>query len=356
MISPDDPRLTAYASGDLPPDEVARFEAELAQDPAARAHVDELRALQTELTASFAAEPVEPVEHTTPAEPIPFAEPAGWRLAYYSMPLAIAASVALVVAAMVVPTVGKVRESATRSVASSNLRQIGQACLIYASDNQDTLPVATDVWNFAAHVARGGGLNDATIWTFGADPANAFSGMSISTVLTSDHAEILPSFKKLIPAYAVPLGTIKANMPPTIPIAWTRGLRADGTWSTHSPYGTSGGHIVFLGGNVHFYRDVKNELVRFSDGAPTSNILEALPPGTLIGEYVPSVEEEKKWARSLRFQKTASSARKWALPALWCLTLLVLLVQAIRGRWSFSLVLWFLVLSGLLALLIPTVC
>lgn len=41
--------------------------------------------------------------------------------------------------------VSPVRESARRSVASSNLRQIGQASLIYASERRDKLPEAENI-------------------------------------------------------------------------------------------------------------------------------------------------------------------------------------------------------------------
>jgi len=51
----DDPRLTAYALGELPPDEAAAVERVLATDPAARAHVDAVRGLATDLEAGFAA-------------------------------------------------------------------------------------------------------------------------------------------------------------------------------------------------------------------------------------------------------------------------------------------------------------
>jgi type II secretory pathway pseudopilin PulG len=300
MISPDDYRLTAYASGDLPPEEAARFETELASDPAAREHVAQLRALQSELGAVFTAEAAaEDVEENEASRVVEFpqekeATKQPWRLPDWFAPFAVAACLVLMAGAVVLPTVGKVRETANRTVASSNLRQIGQAALIYASDHKDKLPVVDNVWDYAAALARDGGLNDATIWVTGNDSANANQGGRLSTVLTSDRAVLDPVFRELKPSWAVPLGEITANMPATTPIAWTRGLKADGTWSKHSPYGTDGGHIVFLGGNVQWYRnlaDKGSQLVRFDGKGSTSNILEALPPGTRIGEYVPTEGE-----------------------------------------------------------------
>ncbi|MDB6169612.1 MAG: von Willebrand factor [Verrucomicrobia bacterium] len=55
-ISPDDPRLTAYALGEMDEGERAAFEAALADDPAGRAMVDEIRATAAQLSAALAAE------------------------------------------------------------------------------------------------------------------------------------------------------------------------------------------------------------------------------------------------------------------------------------------------------------
>lgn len=46
-----------------------------------------------------------------------------------------------ILAAIIIPTVGKVRQSARTSVCVSNLRQIGAGLFAYASDNRDSLPV-----------------------------------------------------------------------------------------------------------------------------------------------------------------------------------------------------------------------
>ncbi|MDR1281180.1 MAG: DUF1559 domain-containing protein [Opitutaceae bacterium] len=45
-----------------------------------------------------------------------------------------------ILAAIIIPTVGKVRESARRAQCVSNLRQVGMAILAYAGDNKDKLP------------------------------------------------------------------------------------------------------------------------------------------------------------------------------------------------------------------------
>lgn len=52
----EDPILTAYALGALPPLEAAAVEARLSSDPAARAFVEEMRALSGELAQEMAEE------------------------------------------------------------------------------------------------------------------------------------------------------------------------------------------------------------------------------------------------------------------------------------------------------------
>jgi Ca-activated chloride channel family protein len=63
-LSPGDPRLTAYALGELGGDERVAVEAALRQDPALRAAVEEIRALAGQIEAAFAgtagSEPAQP--------------------------------------------------------------------------------------------------------------------------------------------------------------------------------------------------------------------------------------------------------------------------------------------------------
>ncbi len=49
-----------------------------------------------------------------------------------------------ILAAILIPTVGAVRQSAQASACAANLRQIGMAVLAFAQDNRDTLPAGRD--------------------------------------------------------------------------------------------------------------------------------------------------------------------------------------------------------------------
>jgi type II secretory pathway pseudopilin PulG len=189
-----------------------------------------------------------------------------------------------ILTAILIPTVGKVRATALRTADGSNLRQIGQAALVYAIDHDGACPplmlsadgqaegnTPATIHAVAAALARDGGLNDATMWLAGADRNVT------RPVLSADRASVDEDFE-LETAFAWDFATgVHIAMPPTTPIAWTRGLREDGTWGADGVYGPEGGHIMFLGGNVQFFRDlISTPLVR-PDGTTTSNILETLP-------------------------------------------------------------------------------
>lgn len=69
-----------------------------------------------------------------------------------------------VLAAIIIPVVGKVRMSANKSTCATNLRQIGVAMGTYSADNRDGLPgydLITDDWTTSYGLNRGAG---ATYW------------------------------------------------------------------------------------------------------------------------------------------------------------------------------------------------
>lgn len=176
------------------------------------------------------------------------------------------------------------------------IRMIAQASLIYAHENREQLPGtdADSIFDVARLLARDGGLNDASIWFSEADGGGSATDKRLTTVLDHSRSALHPLFTTqdaIAFDYVTRLTTL---MPANTPIAWTRGLREDGTWGEDGVYGTAGGFIVFLGGNVRTYRDLTSdgEQLFRPDGTRTSNILEAIPskarvvgsgPGTLHG-------------------------------------------------------------------------
>lgn len=193
----------------------------------------------------------------------------------------------------------------------SGLRQIAQSSLISAYDNRDVYmeSKAADIWDLATLLARYADLNDASCWVSKVDPANPdpIDARSIRILLPrqAPNTPLLPNpdFRQVRPSVAVVLGPITHATPATTPLAWTRGLQSDGTWAAHSPYGTQGGFIVFKDASVRSFTDLKKDggqLIRFDGKGNTSNILEALPPGSRISEYEPTPAEKKAWSKPSR--------------------------------------------------------
>ena len=101
-----------------------------------------------------------------------------------------------ILAAIIIPTVGAVREKAQRAVDGNNLREIIKAAQIYAGDNNDRLPdpravpAATMTANPQSHlwpgiIARNNILTDATFYFSKSDPF--FNGVyPISIISTTD--------------------------------------------------------------------------------------------------------------------------------------------------------------------------
>lgn len=266
-----------------------------------------------------------------------------------------------------VPSFGGI--AAKRVSDGSNLRQIGQASLIYAQLHNDQLPQADDIWDYAGLLAEAKIIESASLWLSHSDPAthgdfrrDLDSAIILVPAQTGMPRRLTTEFRKLKPSWAVALGTLTTRMPPTTPIAWTRGLQPDGTWATHSPYGSEGGYIVFIGGNVGFYRDLKSgdELVRFDGTGITSNILEALPPGTRIGEYRPTPEEQSSWSRTNRWEQQIETLDDYTpqigLAMLWAGFIgvsIYRLKKRIPG--ALTILLWPLVITVILAVCIPTI-
>ncbi len=219
-----------------------------------------------------------------------------------------------------------------------NVRTIGQAVIAYGNEHDVFQPEALrDIYSFAAELARYG-LKAPSDWLSRADPATELYGEQPTTILTpGSRTEIDPRFQGAPLAIAValyPSGTRIQKMPATTPVAWTRGLRSDGTWAPDSPLGRDvGGVIVFIGGNLERYRAIDGRLVSFS-GHLTSNILDTLPPGTRVSEFVPSPEMS---------QRIVAAHRVFASR----------LLHEARGRRAWALLMFALALVGAVALTSP---
>jgi hypothetical protein len=200
------------------------------------------------------------------------------------------ALIGIILAIMVPTTCGC---NTHKSIEGTNLRTIGQAMIAAENDHPGVLSSYSppDIYALAAQLARSG-MNGPDLWLSKIDANNPFPSDPPKSILADPVANgtraINPKFQGLPLAIAVALfapGTDITQLPPTTPLAWTRGLQPDGMWSkTSAPYGDSGGFIVFVGGNLEKYSAIDGKLVKFGTTQPTSDIREALPPGTRISE------------------------------------------------------------------------
>jgi prepilin-type N-terminal cleavage/methylation domain-containing protein len=193
-----------------------------------------------------------------------------------------------ILAALIFPTVGKVRETAQRTVDANNLREIVKAAHIYAADNNDRLPDPQNpgavtggqgplLW--AGILAQRGILTDPAFY-FAKNDA-LFSGTYPSAIVTpADHTQLDPSFTTDRVLSFELVGGLRMGDPATTPVAFTRGLLAAGTWDpANGTYKAIGGHIAFLGGSVQFFSntsDSANQLT-LNSGRKGSSVLQALP-------------------------------------------------------------------------------
>jgi prepilin-type N-terminal cleavage/methylation domain-containing protein len=194
-----------------------------------------------------------------------------------------------ILAAIIIPTVGKVRETAQRTVDANNLREIAKAAMVYAGDNNDrlpdpqtlaaTFPGSVAVHRFPAALARHGILTDPSFYFAKNDPL--FSGTYPTAILTpgnSQRNQVDPDFSTGRYLAWEFVGGLKMGDPATTPIAYTRGLNADGTWDAAAGvYKDAGGYIAFLGGNVTFYPSAAGKLTSNGSNQMVADIRQAVP-------------------------------------------------------------------------------
>ena len=209
-----------------------------------------------------------------------------------------------ILAAIIIPTVGKVRETAQRTVDANNLREIAKAAMIYAGDNNDrlpdpqalaaTFPGSAAVHRFPAALARHGVLTDPSFYFARNDPF--FNGTYPAAILAqgdSQRNQLDPEFTTGRYLAWEFVGGLKMGDPATTPIAYTRGLTASGTWAAEAGvYHDTGGYVAYLGGNVVFYPSVEGRLTSNASNQAVDDIRQAVPfnsasPARLYGTPPP---------------------------------------------------------------------
>ena len=198
-----------------------------------------------------------------------------------------------ILAAILIPAVGKVREVANKSKSSSNMRSIAVSYATYSTSggrvrtltkakmDSDADVSFSDVAGVAQFLAKQSDLTDASIWIIGSDPAVAAYEQLLPAIVgyrnQQNAFQTSPEWTADVPVgYDFAIG-VSGNAPTsTTPLLWTRALAASGTWGKDSPWGL-GGHIAYLDGHVSFYQELGEEdgqLVDPTTGKQTVNILD----------------------------------------------------------------------------------
>ena len=205
-----------------------------------------------------------------------------------------------ILAAIVIPTVGSVREKAQRAVDGNNVREILKAAQVYASDNGDRLPdpqpsvtpntvlSATQlVWKWPGILAKFKILDNPEFY-FSKSDTFYNSALAIRFIITpnAQRNRVDNTFTQgRSPSWEF-VGGVRMNAAPQTPVIYTRGLTRAGTWNTTSGvYKDAGGFIAFLGGNVQFYSNLGTQqtsplLSNFPNSTSQVkpiNVLQAIP-------------------------------------------------------------------------------
>ena len=153
--------------------------------------------------------------------------------------LMLVISIIAILAGMLLPVIVKAREQSRRVSCMSNLRQIGVACHIYASDWAERLPNPP-------------GATTLTVADMLVSNGYMESGSIFRCPSSSDKMLLQPPFATTNVSYFyVPAMTeSEANQDsPMWADQWTAGANRWQTWDNH---GADGGNVVFVYGNVHW--------------------------------------------------------------------------------------------------------
>lgn len=196
-------------------------------------------------------------------------------------------------AGLLIPAVGSVRQQAQITRAGHDMRQILIAWSAEQRAGAREFDSVDSVHAWALVLARRQNLNDARIYLVGSDPALQGAGIEPRWVGQPGETglwQLDSRFANTTLSIVVAQGVSPSRHPPSTPVIWSRGLGPDGKWasiksSEPGVFGSSGGFIAFLDGRVEFFEDLAEgggQLLDYQSRRPTADIRKALPPGARI--------------------------------------------------------------------------
>jgi prepilin-type N-terminal cleavage/methylation domain-containing protein/prepilin-type processing-associated H-X9-DG protein len=199
-----------------------------------------------------------------------------------------------ILAAILIPAVGKVRDVANKTISSSNMRSIAVVHATFSSLSGRTRVITPDRLanagfsaeksnSVALFLAQETNLLDAAFWRIDTDPAviTATTAPPPSVAYNDATNGFTPTagFEASPVSYDFFVGVGGNDEPANTPLLTTHGLTTDGTWpSATTPWG-GGGHIAFLDAHVTWYNKLDATelgLVNLTDGTLTTKYTEAV--------------------------------------------------------------------------------
>ncbi len=183
-------------------------------------------------------------------------------------------------AAVIIPSIHYVNAKAQKTKAASHLRQLALAYTVCMQGSEASgLQSCETIHDLAAYLAKTANLNDPQLWLLDEDPLRNDKAKTVKSILGADK-KASDAFKTLPLSFTFVVKLPHGLCPSTAPIAWSRGLKEDGTWDAEKGvWGNSGGLVAFLDGHVEWYdnlKDTDKQLCHHESYAATSSFKEAL--------------------------------------------------------------------------------
>jgi prepilin-type N-terminal cleavage/methylation domain-containing protein len=196
-----------------------------------------------------------------------------------------------ILAAILIPAVGKVREVANKATSGSDMRSIALSYATFSQSGGRTRVLNANrltanaypqtVQGVAQFLGDEADLNDASIWRIGVDPdviATAPNPPTVGFRAADGTYTANTEFTSSAVSYDFILGVGGNDASTTTPLLITRGLATNGTWDNTTPWGR-GGHVAYLDAHVGFYNEldgVENGFVNLADGKLSANYEDAI--------------------------------------------------------------------------------
>ena len=162
--------------------------------------------------------------------------------------LLVVVAVIAILAAILLPALGRAREMARRSVCLSNLRQIGTAMHMYAAEWDDMLPTESTITIATLRLLEPQMGNIPDVFICPSAPDVAAPSMAEIGSATVSYAYVVESIANDPLDLADPFAT---------PVMWDDGVTAfDTAWPDNGNHGNEGGNVLFIGGHVEWRTEI----------------------------------------------------------------------------------------------------